>query len=222
MSDPIRIVVVDDHMVVRKGIIAMLETEADLLVIGEASNGREAVDLVIEKQPDVVLMDLVMPEMDGIESTRLIKLRAPKVQVLVLTSFSSNDKVLPSLNAGAIGYLLKDSNTTDLVRAIHQVARGEGSLHPVVTRQLLKQITDSADTTTQVEELTEREMEVLKFIAKGLSNHEIAEQLVVSNATVNTHVSKILAKLNLTSRTQAALYALRKGLVSLEDTNIQP
>lgn len=221
MSDPIRIVVVDDHMVVRKGIIAMLETEPDLQVVGEAGNGREAVDLVVEKLPDVVLMDLVMPEMDGIEATRLIKQRTPRVQVLVLTSFSSNDKVLPSLNAGAIGYLLKDSNSTDLIRAIHQVARGEGSLHPVVTRQLLKQITDSGETNPQVEELTEREMEVLKYIARGLSNHEIAQQLVVSNATVNTHVSKILSKLNLTSRTQAALYALRKGLVALDDTDVQ-
>jgi NarL family two-component system response regulator LiaR len=221
MNDPIRIAVVDDHMVVRKGIIAMLETEADLQVVGEASNGREAVDLAVATQPDVILMDLVMPEMDGIEATRQIKQRAPKVQVLVLTSFSSNDKVLPSLNAGAIGYLLKDSNTTDLVRAIHQVARGEGSLHPLVTRQILKQITNVGDTTTPVEELTEREEEVLKYIARGLSNHEIAQQLVVSNATVNTHVSKILSKLNLSSRTQAALYALRKGLVSLDDTDTQ-
>lgn len=218
MSGPIRIMVVDDHMVVRKGIIAMLETEEDLQVVGEASNGRDAVELAVEIQPDVVLMDLVMPELDGIEATRQIKQRAPGVQVLVLTSFSSNDKVLPSLNAGAIGYLLKDSNTTDLVRAIHQVARGEGSLHPLVTRQILKQITNVGETTAPVEELTEREEEVLKFIARGLSNHEIAQQLVVSNATVNTHVSKILAKLNLASRTQAALYALRKGLVSLDET----
>lgn len=218
MSDPIRIMVVDDHMVVRKGIIAMLETEDDLQVVGEASNGREAVELAVSIQPDVVLMDLVMPELDGIEATRQIKQRAPRVQVLVLTSFSSNDKVLPSLNAGAIGYLLKDSNTTDLIRAIHQVARGEGSLHPLVTRQILKQITSAGEAATPVEELTEREEEVLKFIARGLSNHEIAQQLVVSNATVNTHVSKILAKLNLASRTQAALYALRKGLVSLDET----
>lgn len=218
MSGPIRIMVVDDHMVVRKGIIAMLETEDDLEVVGEASNGREAVELAVATLPDVVLMDLVMPEMDGIEATRQIKQRAPGVQVLVLTSFSSNDKVLPSLNAGAIGYLLKDSNTTDLVRAIHQVARGEGSLHPLVTRQILKQITNVGEATTPVEELTEREEEVLKYIARGLSNHEIAQQLVVSNATVNTHVSKILAKLNLASRTQAALYALRKGLVSLDET----
>ncbi len=220
MSDPIRIAVVDDHMVVRKGIIAMLETEPDLMVVGEGSNGREAVELAVNLHPDVVLMDLVMPEMDGIEATRQIKQRVPDVHVLVLTSFGSNDKVLPSLNAGAIGYLLKDSNTTDLVRAIHQVARGEGSLHPLVTRQLLKQLTSSSDVSAPVEELTEREAEVLKYIARGLSNHEIAEQLVVSNATINTHVSKILAKLNLASRTQAALYALRKGLVSLDDTEI--
>src|SRR5512133_3882244 len=134
MSDRIRVLVVDDHPVVRKGLIAMLETEDGIQVVGEASNGVDAVEQAITLQPQVVLMDLVKREMDGIEDTRQIKLKAPDVNVLVLTSFSTNDKVLPSLNAGAIGYLLKDSNPTDLVKAIHQVAQGEGSLHPAVTR----------------------------------------------------------------------------------------
>lgn len=217
----IRLLVVDDHPVVRKGLIAILETEDELEIVGEGSNGREAVEQAVALQPDVVLMDLVMPEMDGIEATRLIKQRAPRVNILVLTSFSTNDKILPSLNAGAIGYLLKDSNPTDLIRAIRQVAQGEGSLHPAVTRQVLQQFMQPAAAEEPVEELTEREREVLRYIAQGLSNQEIARLLVVSVTTIHTHVSKILAKLNVTSRTQAALYALRKGLVTLDDTDGQ-
>jgi NarL family two-component system response regulator LiaR len=217
MSDKIRVLVVDDHPVVRKGLIAMLETEEGIQVVGEASNGKDAVAQAVVLKPDVVLMDLVMPEMDGIEATRLIKQKAPGVNVLVLTSFSTNDKVLPSLNAGAIGYLLKDSNPTDLVKAIHQVALGEGSLHPAVTRQVLQQFRGSAEDEKQVEELTDREVEVLRLMAQGYSNQEIARLLVLSPATVHTHVSRILTKLNVASRTQAALYALRKGIVSLDE-----
>jgi NarL family two-component system response regulator LiaR len=219
VSEKIRILVVDDHTVVRKGLIAMLETEPGMQIIGEAGNGVEAVELAQALLPDVVLMDLVMPVMDGIEATRQIKLIAPAVNVLVLTSFSTNDKVLPSLNAGAIGYLLKDSTPADLVRAIHQVAQGEGSLQPSITRQLLAQIQASASPVepSQDEELTDRETEVLKHMAHGYSNAEIARLMVVSNATVHTHVSRILSKLNLSSRTQAALYALKKGIVSLDE-----
>jgi DNA-binding NarL/FixJ family response regulator len=217
MSDKIRVLVVDDHPVVRKGLIAMLETEDGIQVVGEASNGKEAIEKALALKPQVVLMDLVMPEMDGIEATRQIKLKAPKVNVLVLTSFSTNDKVLPSLNAGAIGYLLKDSNPTDLVKAIHQVALGEGSLHPAVTRQVLQQFRGSAEDEKQVEELTDREVEVLRLMAQGYSNQEIARLLVLSPATVHTHVSRILTKLNVASRTQAALYALRKGIVTLDE-----
>jgi two-component system, NarL family, response regulator LiaR len=216
MNDKIRVLVVDDHPVVRKGLIAMLDTEEGIQVVGEASNGKDAVQQAIALQPQVVLMDLVMPEMDGIEATRLIKQKAPGVNVLVLTSFSTNDKVLPSLNAGAIGYLLKDSNPTDLMRAIHQVALGEGSLHPAVTRQVLQQFRGSSEDEKQVEQLTDREVEVLRLMAQGYSNQEIARLLVLSPATVHTHVSRILTKLNVSSRTQAALYALRKGLVSLD------
>jgi NarL family two-component system response regulator LiaR len=215
MRGKIRILVTDDHIVVRKGLVAMLETEPDIQVIGEASNGAEAVKLAQELTPDVVLMDLVMPVMNGIEATRQIKQTAPSVNVLVLTSFSTNDKVLPSLNAGAIGYLLKDSTPAELVRAIHQVAQGEGSLNPAVTRQVLAQM--QSPTIPAEEELTERETEVIKLMAHGYSNAEIARLMVVSNATVHTHVSRILSKLNLSSRTQAALYALKKGLVSLDE-----
>ncbi len=219
MSEKIRVLVVDDHPVVRKGLVAMLETEADLVVVGECSTGMEAVEKAVSLAPEVVLMDLVMPEMDGIEATRMIKQKAPQVNVLVLTSFSTNDKVLPSLNAGAIGYLLKDSQPTDLLQAIRQVARGEGFLHPGVTRQVIDQFSRSSSPDSEVEELTERESEVLRYIAQGYTNQEIARILVVSQPTVHTHVSKILAKLNLNSRTQAALYAIKKGLISLDEVS---
>jgi two-component system, NarL family, response regulator LiaR len=217
MNEKIKVLVVDDHPVVRKGLIAMLDTEDGIQVVGEANNGKDAVTLAVKFQPNVVLMDLVMPEMDGIEATRQIKLKAPAVNILVLTSFSTNDKVLPSLNAGAIGYLLKDSNPTELMKAIHQVAQGEGSLHPAVTRQVLQQFHSPVEDEKPVEDLTDREVEVLRLMAQGYSNQEIAKLLVLSPATVHTHVSRILTKLNVASRTQAALYALRKGVVTLDE-----
>jgi two-component system, NarL family, response regulator LiaR len=217
MTDKIKILVVDDHTVVRKGLVALLQTEPDIQVVGEASNGREAVEKALSLEPDVVLMDLVMPEMDGIEATRQIKERNDRINILVLTSFSSKDKVIPSLNAGAIGYMLKDANPADLIRAIHQVAIGEGALHPSVTRMVLHRFSQPDEGIASTDDLTEREQEVLRYLARGLSNQDIADTLVVSIATVNTHVSKILNKLNLTSRTQAALYALRKGLVNLDE-----
>jgi two-component system, NarL family, response regulator LiaR len=221
MSEIIRILVVDDHIVVRKGLIAMLETEPEMQIVGEAGNGAEAVEQAQKLVPDVILMDLVMPVMDGIEATRQIKLNTPSANILVLTSFSTNDKVIPSLNAGAIGYLLKDSTPAELVRAIHQVSQGEGSLHPAVTRQVLSQMQTSANPTEESakEELTERETEVLKLMAQGYSNAEIARLIVVSNATVYTHVSRILSKLNVSSRTQATLYALKKKLVTLDESS---
>jgi NarL family two-component system response regulator LiaR len=221
MSEMIRILVVDDHIVVRRGLIAMLETEPGMQIIGEAANGVEAVEQARKLVPDVILMDLVMPVMDGIEATRQIKQEMPSVNILVLTSFSTNDKVIPSLNAGAIGYLLKDSTPDDLVRAIHQVSQGEGALPPAVTRQILAQLQapiKSPDQSAE-EDLTERETEVLKLMAHGYSNAEIARLMVVSNATVYTHVSRILSKLNVSSRTQAALYALKKKLVTLDDSS---
>jgi len=217
MSKKIRVLVVDDHPVVRKGLIAMLETEPEIELVGEASNGEEAVEKVAELKPQVVLMDLVMPGMDGIEATRQIKQIAPEVNILVLTSFSTNDKVVPSLNAGALGYLLKDSNPTDLMHAIRQVAQGEAWLHPAVTRQVLRQLNKMEEPEEPTEKLTDRELEVLKYMARGYNNQEIARLLVVSAATVHTHVSRILAKLNVTSRTQAVIYAMRNGLVPMED-----
>lgn len=215
MSTSIRVLVVDDHPVVRKGILALLETETDIEVVGEATDGVEAVRKVTSLKPDVILMDLVMPNMDGIEAIRRIKANQPDARILVLTSFTASEKIFPSINAGALGYLLKDSNPEELIRAIHQVYRGQSSLHPAIARKVLQELSHNPPETPAVEPLTDRETEVLKLIAQGLSNQDIAEKLVLSEATVHTHVSKILAKLHLSSRTQAALYALREGLVSL-------
>jgi NarL family two-component system response regulator LiaR len=214
----IRVLLVDDHMVVRKGIRALLATESDIEVVGEAENGREAVTEVERLRPDVILMDLVMPEMDGIEAIRHIVTHQPEARILVLTSFAADDKVFPAVKAGALGYLLKDSSPEELVGAIHQVYRGESSLHPTIARKLLQELAHPSDGPATSEPLTEREVEVLQWVARGRSNREIADHLVISEATARTHVSNILRKLHLASRTQAALYALREGLASLDDT----
>jgi NarL family two-component system response regulator LiaR len=217
MTKMIRVLVVDDHVVVRQGIRALLATETDIEVVGEAENGREAVAEAEGLQPDVILMDLVMPEMDGIEAIGRITARQPEARILVLTSFAADDKVFPAIKAGALGYLLKDSSPEDLVAAIHQVHRGESSLHPTIARKLLQELSQPPDKPPTLDPLTEREVEVLKLVAQGRSNQEIAEALVISEATARTHVSNILHKLHLASRTQAALYALREGLASLDD-----
>lgn len=217
MTKMIRVLVVDDHVVVRQGIRALLATETDIEVVGEAENGRGAVAEAEGLQPDVILMDLVMPEMDGIEAIDRITARQPEARILVLTSFAADDKVFPAIKAGALGYLLKDSSPEDLVAAIHQVHQGESSLHPTIARKLLQELSQPPDKPPTLEPLTEREVEVLKLVAQGRSNQEIAEALVISEATARTHVSNILHKLHLASRTQAALYALREGLASLDD-----
>ena len=190
-------------------------------MIGEATNGQQAVNLVVELQPDVVLMDLVMPIIDGIEATRQICNRAPGVRILVLTSFATGDKVFPAIKAGALGYLIKDTAPEDLIRAIRQVQRGEVSLHPAIAQKLLNEISGPVRQPPASEPLTVREVEVLQLIARGHNNQEIAEELVLSVATVYTHVSNILAKLHLASRTQAALYAVREGYASLYDFDDQ-
>jgi NarL family two-component system response regulator LiaR len=219
MTRSICVLVADDHAIVRKGIRALLATEPDIEVVGEAENGREAVTEAERLQPDVILMDLVMPEVDGIEAIRRITGRQPEARILVLTSFAADDKVFPAIKAGALGYLLKDSGPEELVQAIHQVYRGESSLHPTIARKLLHELSRPSERPPTPEPLTEREVEVLRLVARGLSNQEIADQLVISEATVRTHVSNILGKLHLASRTQAALYALREGLASLDDVD---
>ncbi len=215
--DPIRVLVVDDHSIVRKGIEALLEIKPDIQVVGEAADGQEAVTQAEKLRPDVVLMDLVMPGMDGIEAIRRILAIRPESRILVLTSFAADDKLFPALKAGARGYLLKDSGPDDLVEAIRQVYRGGSFLHPTVARKVLQQLTHPSEHPTPGVLLTERELEVLRLVARGLSTQEIAEQLAITEATARTHVSNLLSKLQLSSRTQAVLYALREGLVSLED-----
>lgn len=216
MSEVIRVYIAEDHQIVRRGIRQLLSTEAGIEVVGEASNGKEAMAGVEELKPDIVLMDLVMPVMDGIEAIRQIKAGHPSIQILVLTSFATDDKVFPAIKAGALGYLIKDTSPEELISAIRQVHKGEPMLHSSIAQKLLKEIShSSADAPVSPDPLTDREVEVLKLIARGLSNQEIAETLVVSVATVYTHVSRVLDKLHLASRTQAALYALREGLASL-------
>jgi NarL family two-component system response regulator LiaR len=218
MSSPIRILIVDDHAIVRKGIRALFRNLPEIEVVGEAEDGWEAIAEVERLQPDVVLMDLLMPELDGIEATRRIMDQRSDVRILVLTSFAGEDKVFPAIKAGALGYHLKDSSPEELVKAIHQVHRGESSLHPVIARKVLQELSRPSERPPTLDPLTPREVEVLQLVAQGRSNQEIADLLVISETTVRTHVSNILNKLHLASRTQAALYALREGLASLEDT----
>ena len=219
MSESIKVFIADDHAIVRNGIAALLATESDIEVIGDASNGEDAVLAAKELHPDVILMDLVMPEMDGIQAIHQIRTLDPDARILVMTSFATDEMVFPAIKAGALGYLLKDSSPEELVNAIHQVYRGEPSLHPQIARRVLQEISQPPTLTRTEEPLTERELEVLKLIARGMSNQEIAEQLVISETTVRTHVSRILSKLHLASRTQAALYALKEGLADLDDQN---
>ncbi len=213
----IRILIADDHEIVRKGIHALLKTEADIQVVGEASDGMGAVSLAQTLKPDIILMDLVMPRMDGIEATRRITAQAQAPYILVLTSFAADDKVFPAIKAGALGYLLKDSGPEELIQAIHQVYRGEPSLEPSIARKVLQELSHPVKAELTPDPLSDREVEVLRLIAQGCSNRAIADKLVISEVTVRTHVSNILSKLHLASRTQAALYALREGLASLED-----
>jgi NarL family two-component system response regulator LiaR len=222
MTSPIRVLLVDDHAILRKGIRALLSTEPDIDVVGEAGDGQEALTQAEALRPDVILMDLVMPNMDGIEATRQVVARQSGVRVLVLTSFVADDKVFPAIKAGALGYILKDTGPDDLVRAIRQVYRGEPTLEPEIARKVLFELAQPLREPLTPEPLTGRELDVLRLIAQGKSNREIAEELVLAESTVRTHVSNILGKLHLASRTQAALYALKEGLASLDDVPTVP
>jgi NarL family two-component system response regulator LiaR len=212
----IRVLVVDDHAIIRKGMRAVLDLVPDIELVGEAENGKQAVKKILELKPDVILMDLMMPEMDGIACIREVKSQMPAARILVLTNFAGEDMIFPAIKAGAMGYHLKDSSPEALVEAIRQVFLGESSLHPLIAKKVLDELHISSEKHHTNEPLTQRELEVLRLIAQGLENKEIADQLVVSEATVRTHVSNILGKLHLASRTQAALYALREGLASLD------
>ena len=208
-----RVMLVDDHAVVRQGLRTFLDLQDDITVVGEAKDGVEALQVVQELEPDVVLMDLVMPRMDGIETVRRMKAMRPHIQIIVLTSFGDDQKVFAAIRAGATGFLLKDVSPQDLAAAIHAARRGEASLAPGIATKLLQEIAIGSNPAAEEHTLTEREYAVLALIAQGRSNKQISEELTISEKTVKTHVSNILTKLHLEDRTQAAIYALKEGLV---------
>ncbi len=216
MSDKIRVLICDDHAIVRQGLQAFLELQDDMEVVGQASNGEEAAAKAAVMRPDVILMDLVMPGVDGIEAIRRIRASDQSARIIVLTSFAADDKVFPAIKAGATGYLMKDVAPPDLVRAIRRARDGESILHPDVARKLMSEVrgeTPRPEGATELARLTEREREVLVLIARGRANKEIAQDLTLSEKTVKTHVSNILSKIGVSDRTQAALFAVRQHLV---------
>jgi NarL family two-component system response regulator LiaR len=214
---PITILIVDDHAVVRQGVRGFLETQPDLSVVGEAASGEEAVRLAAQHVPDVVLMDLVMPTMDGIEATRLVKRATPRTQVVVLTSYHEDEHIFPAIRAGALSYVLKDISPRELAEVVRKAARGEAVLHPRVAARVIQELQGQRrEDLNPFTELSDREMEVLRLIAGGLSNAEIAGRLVLSEKTVKGHVSNILGKLHLADRTQAAVFAWQQGIVRRE------
>jgi NarL family two-component system response regulator LiaR len=214
MKERIEILIADDHVVVREGLRAFLDTQPDIYVIGEAANGEEAVRLATELIPDVILMDLVMPDMDGVEATRRIKRATPRTEIIILTSYHEDEHIFPALRAGALSYLLKDVEMDNLADAIRRAVAGEAILHPRIAARVIKDIQGTLEQEPNIFfELTDRELEVLQLIAEGLSNSEIEERLVISENTVKGHVRNILSKLHLADRTKAAVLAWRQGLV---------
>ncbi len=211
-SPRISVLIVDDHKIVRQGLRTLLELMDDIHIAGEAGNGMEAVEMAAHLHPDVVLMDLVMPVMDGIQAIRAICGLGLEIKVIALTSFAEDEKVIPAIQAGAAGFLLKDVSPEELVDAIRATWRGEARLHPSVARRLMDQVAAGGGASKPAADLTVRELEVLRLVARGMSNREIASELVISEKTVKTHISSLLSKLCLEDRTQLAIFALRNGL----------
>ncbi|MGA2159271.1 MAG: response regulator transcription factor [Dehalococcoidia bacterium] len=213
--EAIKILIVDDHPVVREGIGSMLKREPDFKIVGEAINGLEAIERVRELSPDVVLMDLRMPEMDGVEAITKIKEEKPEVKFIILTTYSDDEYIFKGIAAGARAYLLKDAPREELFKAIRAVSRGESLIQPVVASRLLDRLAELSKKTPSAEMLSERELEVLRLMASGVSNKDIAEQLSITQSTVKTHITSIFQKLNVTTRTEAVTTALRKGMIQL-------
>jgi len=220
MTEPsptrVRVLIADDHAIVREGLAAIIATRSDMVLVGQASDGLEAVSLAQALQPDVILLDLVMPRLDGLAAIAEIKQTSPQARILVLTSFADDDRVFAAIKAGALGYFLKDTPRDQLLQAIYDVAHGQVSLHPQIALQVIRELDRPPDLPPTRDPLTEREVETLRLIAQGLTNQEIAETLNIHERTVAKYVSNILDKLHLANRTQAALYALRQGWASLE------
>ncbi len=213
--DAIKILIVDDHPVVREGIGAMLKREPDFKIVGEASNGLEAVEQARELSPDVILMDLRMPEMDGVEAITKIKEIKPEIKFIILTTFSDDEYIFKGIAAGARAYLLKDAPREELFKAIRAVSRGESLIQPVVASRVLDKLAELSRKNPGAETLSEREVEVLRLMAKGVSNSNIAEELSITQSTVKTHITSIFQKLNVTTRTEAVTTALKRGIIQL-------
>jgi NarL family two-component system response regulator LiaR len=216
---PIQVLLVEDHAMVRKGIGALLQEYEGISVIGEAANGLKAIELAERLKPDVVLMDLFMPVMDGIEAIKRILAIQPQQRILVLTGYSGDDKLLPAIKAGALGYLLKDARPEELVQSIQDVYTGEPSLNSTMVWKFLRQASSVETTKRSLAELSEREIEVLRLLSQGKTDQEIAEELFLTEVTIRTHISRIMSKLGFQNRVQAALYGIRSGMVSLCETN---
>lgn len=218
MSKIIRILIADDHAVVRKGLMTLIASESGMEVVGEAADGVEVVLKARSLKPDVILLDMIMPRQNGLEAIHEIKREDPQARILVITSFAEDQMIFPAIKAGALGYLLKDASPQQLLQAIYDVFNGESSLHPSIALKVIRELNNSSDLPPTDDPLTPRESVILKLVAQGLSNQEIAERLVISERTVGNHIGSILSKLHLANRTQAALYALREGIADLGKT----
>ena len=215
-SEPIHILIADDHAIVREGLRSFISLEGDMEVVGEAEDGIIAVEKARSLDPDIILLDIVMPRQNGLATLEQLKEEGSTAKVIVLTSFAEYEQIYPAIKSGAMGYLLKDSSPEQLIQAIRNVHQGQTSLSPVIARKLIEETSQDQELPLSEEPLTDRELEVLKLVAQGFTNKEIAEQLVVTEGTIGTHISNILDKLHLANRTQAALFALKRGIADLD------